>query len=236
MHSTCFLFDVDGTLTEPRQEMSPEFSGFFSSWMDNKNVYLVSGSDLPKIKEQVPIDILNKCNGVFSSMANEYWQGDTCIYQKELDLPDEVEDWLCSKINSSKFQYRKPPHFEYRSGTLNFSVVGRGADNQLRDYYSKWDTENKERKKLSSQFNKKFKNKYKIEALIGGQISLDIQPLGNDKGQVVDHLKENFIIFFGDKCHKGGNDYSLAQKADVFWQVSNWKETKKILDEEEKDQ
>jgi len=229
----CFLFDVDGTLTDPRQEMSPEFSDFFSSWMDNKNVYLVSGSDLPKIKEQVPVFILNKCKGVFSSMGNEYWDGEKYIYRKELELPHEIEDWLSSKVNSSTFQYRKPPHFEYRFGTLNFSIVGRGADNQLRQYYSKWDTDNKEREVLANQFNKKFKNKYKIEALIGGQISLDIQPLGNDKGQVVEHLEEDVIIFFGDKCDKGGNDYSLAQKADIFWQVENWEETKKILNEEE---
>ena len=83
-----------------------------------------------------------------------------------------------------------------------------------------------------------FKNKYKIEALIGGQISLDIQPIGNDKSQVVKHLKEKIILFFGDKCDKGGNDYALAQKADAFWQVNNWQETKRILnllDEKKKD-
>ena len=42
----------------------------------------------------------------------------------------------------------------------------------------------------------------------------------------------NEIIFFGDKCYEGGNDYSVAQKADIFWQVKNWKHTHKILAKE----
>ena len=94
----------------------------------------------------------------------------------------------------------------------------------------------KDRDALAKEFNKNFKKKYNIEALIGGQISLDIQPVGNDKGQVLKHIlfkgTPNEIIFFGDKCYEGGNDYSVAQKADIFWQVKNWKHTHKILAKE----
>ena len=50
MPNKCFLFDVDGTLTEPRQRMTEEFALFFSDWMEGKDVFLVSGSDFPKIK------------------------------------------------------------------------------------------------------------------------------------------------------------------------------------------
>jgi phosphomannomutase len=228
-NNLCFLFDVDGTLTEPRQPMTSEFELFFTSWLKNKNVYLVSGSDLPKIKEQVPNNILEKCQGIFSCMGNEYWRGEECIYQNELELPDEIEEWLSSKVKNSTFEYQKPPHFEYRSGALNFSIVGRGASQHLRTYYSEWDETNRERKTVAQQFNKKFRKKYNIEALIGGQISFDIQPVGNDKGQVINHIDGGEIIFFGDKCYEGGNDYSLAQKADTFWQVNSWKETHQIL-------
>lgn len=225
----CFLFDVDGTLTEPRQHMESDFAAFFKIWMQTNNTYLVSGSDLLKIKEQIPSDILEKCQGIFSCMGNEYWRGEKCIYQNEFDLPDEIKDWLSLKVSNSSFRYRKPPHFEYRSGALNFSIVGRGASQHLRTYYSEWDKTNKEREIISEEFNKKFKKKYNIEALIGGQISFDIQPIGSNKGQVIDHVDGSEIIFFGDKCYEGGNDYSLAQKADTFWQVNNWEETYKIL-------
>ena len=50
----CFLFDIDGTLTEPRQLMDSEFANWFKDWVSEHDVYLVSGSDLPKIQEQIP--------------------------------------------------------------------------------------------------------------------------------------------------------------------------------------
>ena len=69
----CFLFDVDGTLTKPREAMEAKFADLFESWVSEKYVYLVSGSDLSKIKEQIPNNILKKCKGIFPCMGNEFW-------------------------------------------------------------------------------------------------------------------------------------------------------------------
>ena len=200
MNNSCFIFDVDGTLTDARQPMDAEFETFFKSWMQDKNVYLVSGSDLEKIEQQVPENILLKCKGIFSCMGNEYWRDGELVYQKEFELEDDALKWLSSKIDKSAFDYKKPPHFEFRSGSINFSVVGRGASKYLRDFYYVWDETNKEREKIAQEFNKRFKKKYSVEALLGGQISLDIQKIGSDKGQVLEHLKYDNTIFFGDRC------------------------------------
>ena len=229
MNNSCFIFDVDGTLTDARQPMDAEFEAFFKSWMQNKNVYLVSGSDLEKIEEQIPENILLKCKGIFSCMGNEYWRGGELVYQKEFELEDDALKWLSSKIDKSEFDYRKPPHFEFRSGSINFSVVGRGASKYLRDFYYVWDETNKEREKIAQEFNKRFKKKYSVEALLGGQISLDIQKIGSDKGQVLEHLKYDNTIFFGDRCYEGGNDFALAKKCNACWQVEGWEDTKKII-------
>ena len=229
-NNSCFIFDVDGTLTDARQPMDAEFESFFKSWMQDKSVYLVSGSDLEKIKEQVPENILLKCKGIFSCMGNEYWKDGELVYQKEFELDDDALKWLSSKIDNSEFGYRKPPHFEFRFGSINFSVVGRGASKYLRDFYYVWDETNKEREKIAQAFNKRFKKKYSVEALLGGQISLDIQKIGSDKGQVLEHLKCDNTIFFGDRCYEGGNDFALANKCNAFWQVEGWKGTKKIIE------
>ena len=58
--SKIYLFDVDGTLTPPRQKMTEDFYQFFDRWVCDKVVYLVSGSDYKKIQEQVPENILKK--------------------------------------------------------------------------------------------------------------------------------------------------------------------------------
>ena len=230
----CFLFDVDGTLTEPRQPMDFEFATWFENWIPKHDVYLISGSDLPKIQEQIPSKVLNECKGIFSCMGNELWQQDRnknlyCIYKNELKISKEVETFLKSKITISDFEYKKPPHFEYRTGMLNFSVVGRGASPLLRQYYSEWDEMKRERAKISKEFNKLFNKKYDIEALAGGQISLDIQAIGKDKGQIIDHLDYENYVFFGDKCSKNGNDFSLYKRLEEKWHVQDYQQTFSIL-------
>ena len=225
----CFLFDVDGTLTEPRQRMTEEFALFFSDWMEGKDVFLVSGSDLLKIKEQVPAPIIDKCQGVFACMGNELWKKDENIYRNNLLLPQEVKTWLDEKVKDSKFEQKRPPHFEYRAGMVNFSDVGRGASTALRQYYYEWNEGVKERENIAEGFNKEFNKKYNLEALVGGQISLDIQQIGKDKGQIIDHLDYEEHVFFGDKCDIGGNDYSLYERATEKWKVANHEHTLRLL-------
>ena len=45
VNNTNFLFDIDGTLTPSRSVIDKDFKIFFLKWMENKSVYLVTGSD-----------------------------------------------------------------------------------------------------------------------------------------------------------------------------------------------
>jgi len=235
----CFLFDIDGTLTEARQPMEPKFAAFFEKWASEHTVYLVSGSDLPKIKKQISINILNKCEGIFSCMGNELWKSHHnlkwlwSVYKNKLNIPEEVTKWLQIKLKESKFKGRTHTHFEHRSGMLNFSIAGRGeinpcADRQLRDRYREWDASVGERAAIVQEFNNTFSH-LNLEALVGGQISLDIQEKGKDKGQILQHIKHDHYVFFGDKCEAGGNDHSLYKKVDEGWCVKNYIDTRNIL-------
>ena len=60
-----YIFDVDGTLTPSRRKMTKDFKDMFLEWADKHTFFLVTGSDLDKIKEQLPIEIINKCEGLF---------------------------------------------------------------------------------------------------------------------------------------------------------------------------
>ena len=68
---TIYIFDVDGTLTPSRRAMTSDFENFFSQWAKEKTFFLVSGSDLEKIKEQVPQYILDLSEGVFTCGGNQ---------------------------------------------------------------------------------------------------------------------------------------------------------------------
>ena len=89
-----YLFDIDGTLTQPRQKMSSEHVLVFLSWMTNKNVYLVTGSDYPKVKQQLPYSIIRKCNGTFCSMANQFIQNNKIIYENKWEPTQSLKDDL----------------------------------------------------------------------------------------------------------------------------------------------
>ena len=59
-----------------------------------------------------------------------------------------------------------------------------------------------------------------LDAVIGGQISIDIYPKGQNKAQVLDDLIGP-ITFFGDKCEPGGNDYPIAFELEKQFEENN---------------
>jgi len=226
-----YIFDVDGTLTPAREPMQDEMIPVFEKFCNQHVVFLASGSDYAKIKEQIPMKLIYDCMGVFCCMGNELRVNSEIIYSKKIRIPSEVTIWLYDQLSSSKYPRHKTgtKHFEYRAGMLNFSTVGRDVDQQIRSDYYQWDLVQEERLSICSQFNKLFKQ-YNLEACVGGKISIDIQGKGLDKGQIYDYLSMYDIkIFFGDKCEPSGNDFSLYQKCEKKFPVNNWQETAKIL-------
>lgn len=231
MSKEVYIFDVDGTLTPARQPMNPEFVPVFEKFANNNVVFLASGSDFEKIKEQMPLKLMYDCMGVFSCMGNELRVNDEIIYRKKLNLPADVVMWLYEQLHNTKYPRHKSgsSNFEYRVGMLNFSTVGRDISQKQREEYYQWDLIEEERFKICNKFNHLFK-KYELEACIGGKISIDIQGIGRDKGQIYDYLSMyDEKIFFGDKCDLGGNDYSLYKKCEKTFTVRGWRDTMQIL-------
>lgn len=210
--SNIFIFDIDGTLTEPRQMMTPAFESWFYKWMELKKVYLVTGSDLEKVYEQVSDRIIDNCEGIFCSMANELWVQGGLVYQNKLNLPEELEYWLQCEFNNSPYPVKRGKNFEYRTGMLNFSVAGRESTVEERQVYYEWDKKNGERKRIADSINRNYRGE--VEACVGGQISIDIQNTGNNKSLASKWIRENnpgTMLFFGDKTEIGGNDNAIVQ-------------------------
>jgi len=210
-----YLFDIDGTLTYSRQKMENAHTFSFLSWSNNKNIFLVTGSDYCKAIEQIPNSIIRRCKGIFTSMGNVYHENQKVIYENTLDLPDYIIDSLKSLLDSSACpeEYRSSKHFESRPGMLNFSICGRDVNDKQRELYNEWDCKNKERENIVHWFNKKYESE-KLEACLGGEISIDIQPIGKDKRQSVEYLigeGYNRFMFFGDRAYPGGNDWGVCE-------------------------
>jgi phosphomannomutase len=231
-----YIFDVDGTLTPSRQRMTEEFTRFFDEWSKENTFYLVSGSDLDKIKEQVPIAYLDRAEGVFTCGGNKLYINDELIYENKFKPPETLITYLGELIRFSETPVQSTNHREDRGSLLNFSIVGRDCTLEERQEYFEWDNEVEERKEIAEYIIRTWP---KLDAVIGGQISIDIVPKGNDKSQILKHIQEkenaDKYIFLGDRIEEGGNDYPLAKlmgKTDGcrYYKVEGYEETKQILE------
>ena len=231
-----FIFDVDGTLTPSRGRMDKEFAVWFSKFCEENYVYLVTGSDRPKTVEQVGEQIYCACKRVYNCSGNDVYKCDTNLRTSDWRLPELAHTFLSQCLAESAFNLRTGLHFEHRPGMVNFSVVGRNANQEQRKQYVAWDTKYNERDLIAHKFNLMFTE---LEARPGGETGIDIAPKGADKSQILQYFsKDDFIVFFGDRMDEGGNDYPLANTLNKnsyqgknHW-ITDWKETWEILQNE----
>ena len=228
-----FVFDVDGTLTDSRQPMNPEFKEFMLKFMENKDVFLVTGSDRLKTYEQLGFEFYEACKGVWQCNGNEFWEGSQRGPKNDFTADYEFKKFLTNYVNSSRYPIKTGSHIEERTGMLNFSTIGRGATLQQREEYYKWDLKYHERILLCEQINHEYP---KLLASVGGQISIDIAPRSNNKSQIAGILNKQYehIHFYGDKMEYGGNDYPLATTITIgnmgtAYPVENYKQTWEVL-------
>lgn len=227
-----YVFDVDGTLTAPRQSIESAFAKFFLEFAQDRAVYLVSGSDLSKLREQLPEEILLACQAVFTCSGAECWEHGALVYRRSHEFPAELINFCEKFVSRSRYPERFGNHIEYRTGMLNISTVGRKASVAQRSDYFEWDKRSEERAQFVEQINV---SRFPYEASAGGQISVDIVPRGWNKSvvfkEILDRDPGQAIMFFGDRIERGGNDRPLAH---AIWSagaphqvqpVEDWSET-----------
>lgn len=227
-----FIFDVDGTITPSRRVIDSVFKQFFLEFCTSNSVTLVTGSDYIKVQEQLGDDILNSVETVYCCSGNDVWSKGVNIKTNNWSAPDEVEKWLATELDRSKFILRTGQHVEKRPGAINFSVVGRNATLKERQLYKQWDEAQKERIQIALAFNNAFSN---LCAKIGGETGIDIYPIGYDKSQIINDFSTlDKLLFFGDKMEDSGNDYPLKKAIEEnnrgsCFSVKDWEHTQKIL-------
>ena len=222
-----YIFDVDGTLTPSRKKIDPDFLIFFNSFALANEVYLVTGSDRDKTIEQITHLLYCNCKRVYNCAGNDVYEGDVSVYRNDWTLPLEAREHLNEELLQSTFPVRTGIHIEERPGCVNFSIVGRGANQTERLVYSDWDEIKGERKAIADRFNKKFPE---LHAFVGGVTGVDISDKGSDKSQIIRDFQDGGVVFYGDRMEEGGNDKPLADailnnKLGEVVSVTGWKDT-----------
>lgn len=226
-----YIFDVDGTLTPSRQPMDEEFARWFEHFATHHAVYLVTGSDRKKTLEQIPESIYNLCVRVYQCAGNDVWEQNRHIRDNKIELPIDVINQLNQEVDDSQFEFKTGNHIDIRPGLVNFSIVGRNANQYQRERYIAWDQAKRERKEIAYRLTQMFLT-YGFQ--VAGDTGIDITENGRGKEQITqDFGPHEKIEFFGDKMNPGGNDYSLAlelsKSGQGIHQVRNWEDTWTIL-------
>jgi len=219
MKDTIFLFDMDGTLSRPRQVIDPEFYKFLLNDVRPKvPIGVVGGSDLSKIMEQMggkqaltDLDYVFAENGLVA-----YKNGEQIGMQSIQSFMGEEKlqkfiNFCLAYMSKITLPCKRGTFIEFRNGMINVCPVGRSCTQKERDEFFLYDKEHKIRLKFVEALKKELPD-LGLEFSIGGQISFDVFPHGWDKTYSLNFLEQySTIHFFGDKTNPGENDFEIFQ-------------------------
>jgi len=249
------LFDMDGTLTPPRQALDHNLLGPLKVLTRYSDIGIVTGSDIEYIQQQLNLLIINSkirynlhlcpCNGTKHYTPPSYNHQEHALSHSASFLnnigPNNLSRIMKILIDyqnhiSSHYSIPLTGHFiSYRDSMINWSPIGRNASLLQRKEFIEFDrnfTHGEFRKLLLNQLKEEFENiGLQITVKLGGQTSFDIYPIGWDKTYVLRHFQDYKVWFVGDKCVGDGNDKEIYEKLQPknSFKVSSTKETKEVI-------
>jgi len=251
------LFDMDGTLTEPRKVIKNDIVPALRELCKITEIGIVTGSDYDYVRQQIGSLLENTelryrihilpCNGT------KYYPPPN-IANKEYQIAHQVN--MREELGESNFRaiiryllqrqhllfvYDLPVtghHINYRGSLINWCPIGRNANDNDRKKFIEFDT------KTSNTFREDEINGFQVRIMrdmsidnivikMGGDTSFDVFPKGWDKTYCLRHFKNYQPAYFvGDRCERNGNDWELYEALRYngrAFKTSGPKETSKII-------
>ena len=218
---TLFLFDIDGTLCEPKLEVEENMTQKLKilSEMKDIEVACVTCNDMAnakkRLKDSIPyFDDYYTENGVVT-----YDKDMKIIHKKTMkellgtEKYDTLTKFMLDYIETIDVPFKVGNYLDERSAVINVSPVGNPITKEQREQMRIWESEKHPVEKMRKACEDKFGNEYSLRFTKGGIKSFDIFPKGWDKTYCLQFIKEkgyDNIIFFGDNTYPGGADYDLA--------------------------
>ncbi|XP_019960928.2 phosphomannomutase 1 isoform X1 [Paralichthys olivaceus] len=213
------LFDVDGTLTRPREKIDSQLDEFFQTLRRKVKIGIVGGSDYSKIAEQLGEgdDVIHKFDYVFAENGTVQYKDGKLLSKHAIqnqigeELLQDLINFCLSYMGLIKLPKKRGTFIEFRNGMLNVSPIGRSCSPEERIEFSEIDKREKIREKFVAALKEKFAGKG-LRFTKGGLISFDIFPEGWDKRlclELLDREGLDTIYFFGNETTDGGNDFEI---------------------------
>ncbi|OCH93709.1 eukaryotic phosphomannomutase [Obba rivulosa] len=239
------LFDVDDTLTLPRQIVTAEMVEILRALRKRVVIGVVGGSDFVKIAEQLAVP--GSTTTVVDDFDYTFAENGLTAYKLGKALPSQsfiqfigeerykvLVNFILHYIADLDIPIKRGTFVEFRNGMINVSPIGRNATLAERHEFERYDKEHGVRAAFVKVLRERFAD-YGLTFSVGGKISFDIFPNGWDKTYCLRHVEdEQFeeIHFFGDKTYKGGNDYEIySDPRTIGHAVTGPEDTARLLNE-----
>ena len=199
-----FILDMDGTITESRQIISPDMMRALGS-LQCENIVVVSGADKKQIKKQLgnfkPRHILAQ-----SGNDSPFWKVKLTKKEKQ-EVVEHIKK--IKRFFPHYFEKGESDLLQDRGSQMAFSFIGHNADtNKKRDFDCKGVLRGAILKTIPLNSNK-------LEVRVAGTTCLDYTKKNKNKGKNIEKLirhlnwnKED-CIYFGDALSPGRNDETV---------------------------
>ena len=234
----CLLFDIDGTLTTPRNAITSEMRELLQELRKKYTIGIVGGSNEAKIAEQLGQGFVHDFDYAFLENGLVAYHKGTLIASGSIQeyLGDEKLNFLAKAtlhaLADADIPKRRGTFFELRRGLINISPIGRDCTQEERDEFEVYDKKHGLRQNIIDRLVDVCGEDYDLKFSIGGQISFDVFPRGWDKTYCLRFLPEDIatVHFFGDKTAPGGNDFEIFNHArTIGHRVTSFADTMRIL-------
>ena len=223
---TLFLFDIDGTLCEPKLEVPENMVQQLKILSEIKDIDVacVTCNDLSNAKKRL--------KDSFQYFTDYYTENGVVTYDKDQKILHQ--DTMKRLLGTEKYETLKKFFLDYietidvpfkvgnyldeRSAVINVSPVGNPITLEQREEMRIWESEKHPVEKMRKACEDKFGKEFGLRFTKGGIKSFDVFPSGWDKTYCLKFIKEkgyDNILFFGDNTYPGGADYDLAIHEDV---------------------
>jgi phosphomannomutase len=209
------LLDLDGTLCESKELVPPFISSALRQLEKYTNLTIVTGAPHEQAEWQLYL-LEGRC--IIASENGAVIDGKT-IFRHE--MPDQLKNKALNILSELSLKYNEISfdnfNFEDKTASSNLSFVLRGPNlsnnekiekrKQFAASANNWQI----RKEFVDLIKKEFP---KYDAVIGGQVSVDIFPVGAGKERILKekYLEGKKLFFVGDRTELYGNDHEIFKK------------------------
>lgn len=221
------LFDLDGTLTPPRQRITAENRDKILLLLKHARVGIVTGSTLSYVIEQVDPDLFQAGLEIFPCNGTEHWKmkdGSWKMISQPISMRDHLgNDWrqLHKALQAMQADVMEVmpeipltgQFVSYRGSMVNWCPIGREAGPDDRKIFEDLDANLKIRVGLLVTLRDRLAAvTKKLTVKLGGSTSFDIYPAGWDKSYVLRRFNDDETVWFvGDRCGPTGNDHEIYE-------------------------